>query len=61
MTEGDAVIQANALQSESEEQETDGTLPNPCHPFATSSSHPKAPDHDWVVPRPTQAYYPLRC
>ncbi len=57
----DAVLEVDALRSESEEQERADVLDEPRVSFLIPCSFRKLPDRHLIAPRSILSLYPLRC
>ncbi len=57
----DAVLEANALRSENEEQDGADALDEPRVSFLIPCSFRKVPDRQLIAPRSVLSLYPLRC
>ena len=57
----DAIMQANDLSSENEEQDRADALDEPRVSFLIPCSFRKVPDRQLIVPRSILSFYPLRC
>jgi hypothetical protein len=57
----DAVLQVDALPSESEEQDRADALDEPRVSFLIPCSFRKVPDRQSIIPRSILSLYPLRC
>ena len=60
-TAADAVLELDALPSESNEQERADALDEPRVSFLIPCSFRKVPDHQFIDPRSVLSLYPLRC
>ena len=57
----DAIVEVDALPSESEEQDRADALDEPRVSFLTPCSFRKVPDRQLIAPRSILSLYPLRC